>query len=466
MAEICLLTNARRVASVRAETYVNLYSLSVEHFNDVLERYPLMRRTMESVAAERLSKIGKNPSIVSSRADLEEDQKLVNEIVMESTPIPTSASEDEDRDSDESSDGSKQKKRPFKFDFASRLHKISEERKSRSRENLKDRDLIDLTDHKHSHIWTKLPKVYSGSNLFGLRVPTLPDRKRSGSVGDACGLGSNHHDSIEEEEAKHGEMFKESDEKRRASFLTNKLFKSAFDTREVRSKKFKDAKPRSQDDSASSTRYLTVPGEGESSVSKDSATPMSPSKVKDRPKSVAEILVESVTSELGLKRAKAEPATSLSLMAGPSVGLAMGVGMGPAFSPTALITPSSSTSASPAHHATNGKMASGSKPIPAAVRSVAALPSTPTPTPAPSPSVSVSASATPSNSTSVPIPTVAGSLSAAKPTGVFDTFKGEKTRVEPRVTFSNAPSTVTLEDGAVSIGERKPFQRAHSDSNV
>ena len=189
MAEICLLTNARRVASVRAETYVNLYSLSVEHFNDVLERYPLMRRTMESVAAERLSKIGKNPSIVSSRADLEEDQKLVNEIVMESTPIPTSASEDEDRDSDESSDGSKQKKRPFKFDFASRLHKISEERKSRSRENLKDRDLIDLTDHKHSHIWTKLPKVYSGSNLFGLRVPTLPDRKRSGSVGDALRLG-------------------------------------------------------------------------------------------------------------------------------------------------------------------------------------------------------------------------------------------------------------------------------------
>lgn len=65
---------------MRAETYVNLYSLSVQHFNSVLERYPLMRRTMESVAAERLTKIGKNPSIVSSRADLEEDQKLVNEI--------------------------------------------------------------------------------------------------------------------------------------------------------------------------------------------------------------------------------------------------------------------------------------------------------------------------------------------------------------------------------------------------
>ena len=52
--EICLLTNARRVASVRAETYCNLFSLHADHFNTVLESYPFMRRTMESVAAERL----------------------------------------------------------------------------------------------------------------------------------------------------------------------------------------------------------------------------------------------------------------------------------------------------------------------------------------------------------------------------------------------------------------------------
>lgn len=53
--EICLLTNARRVASVRAETYCNLFSLSVDHFNAVLDQYPLMRKTMETVAAERYS---------------------------------------------------------------------------------------------------------------------------------------------------------------------------------------------------------------------------------------------------------------------------------------------------------------------------------------------------------------------------------------------------------------------------
>ncbi|TPP64746.1 Potassium sodium hyperpolarization-activated cyclic nucleotide-gated channel 4 [Fasciola gigantica] len=79
--EICLLTNARRVASVRAETYCNVYSLDRASFLEVLDNYPLMRRTMESVAAERLNKIGRDPLLVSKRKDLCDDLKLVNEIV-------------------------------------------------------------------------------------------------------------------------------------------------------------------------------------------------------------------------------------------------------------------------------------------------------------------------------------------------------------------------------------------------
>ena len=79
--EICLLTNARRVASVRAETYCNLFSLHKDHFNSVLESYPFMRRTMESVAAERLHKIGKNPHLVSNRSTLEADCKQITDIV-------------------------------------------------------------------------------------------------------------------------------------------------------------------------------------------------------------------------------------------------------------------------------------------------------------------------------------------------------------------------------------------------
>ncbi|XP_053211837.1 potassium/sodium hyperpolarization-activated cyclic nucleotide-gated channel 2-like isoform X2 [Panonychus citri] len=96
--EICLLTNARRTASVRAETYCNLFSLSVEHFNAVLDQYPVMRRTMESIAAERLNKIGKNPSLVSQREDLQTDLKAVNELITLSTMSAQSLDEDSDSD--------------------------------------------------------------------------------------------------------------------------------------------------------------------------------------------------------------------------------------------------------------------------------------------------------------------------------------------------------------------------------
>lgn len=90
--EICLLTNARRVASVKSMVYSNLYSLDRESFLSVLENYPLMRRTMESIAAERLNKIGKNPAIVSNREDLKEDLTLVKEIVSSvATPDLTSS---------------------------------------------------------------------------------------------------------------------------------------------------------------------------------------------------------------------------------------------------------------------------------------------------------------------------------------------------------------------------------------
>lgn len=57
-AEICLLTRGRRTASVRADTYCRLYSLSVDSFNEVLEEHPMMRRAFETVAVDRLDRIG------------------------------------------------------------------------------------------------------------------------------------------------------------------------------------------------------------------------------------------------------------------------------------------------------------------------------------------------------------------------------------------------------------------------
>ncbi|KAJ7993064.1 hypothetical protein DPEC_G00268560 [Dallia pectoralis] len=62
--EICLLTRGRRTASVRADTYCRLFSLSVDNFNVVLEEYPMMRRAFETVAIDRLDRIGKKNTIL------------------------------------------------------------------------------------------------------------------------------------------------------------------------------------------------------------------------------------------------------------------------------------------------------------------------------------------------------------------------------------------------------------------
>uniref|UniRef100_A0A8P4KBV9 Cyclic nucleotide-binding domain-containing protein n=1 Tax=Dicentrarchus labrax TaxID=13489 RepID=A0A8P4KBV9_DICLA len=87
--EICLLTRGRRTASVRAETYCRLYSLSVDHFNEVLEEYPMMRRAFETVAIDRLDRIGKKNSILMHKVqhDLNsgvfnnQENEMIQEIV-------------------------------------------------------------------------------------------------------------------------------------------------------------------------------------------------------------------------------------------------------------------------------------------------------------------------------------------------------------------------------------------------
>ncbi|XP_024300009.1 potassium/sodium hyperpolarization-activated cyclic nucleotide-gated channel 2 [Oncorhynchus tshawytscha] len=67
--EICLLTRGRRTASVRADTYCRLYSLSVDSFNEVLEEHPLMRRAFESVAVDRLDRVQGREPFMSFYAD-------------------------------------------------------------------------------------------------------------------------------------------------------------------------------------------------------------------------------------------------------------------------------------------------------------------------------------------------------------------------------------------------------------
>lgn len=69
-----------------------------------------MRRTMETVAAERLNKIGHDPAefIHKTPGNIEADIDMVNEIIRQATPLPSSeggsTSEEEDDDDDEAGD--------------------------------------------------------------------------------------------------------------------------------------------------------------------------------------------------------------------------------------------------------------------------------------------------------------------------------------------------------------------------
>ena len=60
--EICLLTDDRRVATIRAATTCNLFSLSKKNFEAILVEYPEMRCQLETIAFRRLSQLGKPAS--------------------------------------------------------------------------------------------------------------------------------------------------------------------------------------------------------------------------------------------------------------------------------------------------------------------------------------------------------------------------------------------------------------------
>jgi hypothetical protein len=76
---------------------------------------------MESVAAERLNKLGKNPSIISTRHDLKRDAAVLKDMIDRVTPHPSS---DESSHSDSSSTNDHLNK---KHDFKSSLSHLHDE---------------------------------------------------------------------------------------------------------------------------------------------------------------------------------------------------------------------------------------------------------------------------------------------------------------------------------------------------
>lgn len=71
--EISLMTRKNCTAMVRAASLCNLFSLSKDHFDHILVTYPVMKRTLETIAAQRLHHLGKDPALIASRESLLDD---------------------------------------------------------------------------------------------------------------------------------------------------------------------------------------------------------------------------------------------------------------------------------------------------------------------------------------------------------------------------------------------------------
>lgn len=126
---------------------------------------------MESVAAERLNKLGKNPSIISTRHDLKRDAAVLKDIIDRATPQPSS---DESSESDSSSVYSNQNR---KNDFKSSLSHLHDEFK---KSFVKNR--LSSSRRKFSHEEKKL-KHYSRNYLSAPKSNSIENQiKKSPSI--------------------------------------------------------------------------------------------------------------------------------------------------------------------------------------------------------------------------------------------------------------------------------------------
>ncbi|XP_068739809.1 potassium/sodium hyperpolarization-activated cyclic nucleotide-gated channel 2-like isoform X2 [Montipora capricornis] len=95
--EICLLTNARRTATIVAKSVCDIYILHAEDFREVVDEYPEMRQLMESVATKRLSRMGKPVDLMTyqSRDILagKQQQSSLNSVICSSCSYFANAQE-------------------------------------------------------------------------------------------------------------------------------------------------------------------------------------------------------------------------------------------------------------------------------------------------------------------------------------------------------------------------------------
>ena len=63
------MTKSKRCATVKTITYSHLYSLSIENFEKLLDNHILIKKTLLTVAAERLTQFKKNSKLFKSNEE-------------------------------------------------------------------------------------------------------------------------------------------------------------------------------------------------------------------------------------------------------------------------------------------------------------------------------------------------------------------------------------------------------------
>ncbi|KAI0984507.1 hypothetical protein GJ496_008305 [Pomphorhynchus laevis] len=100
--EISLVLKTKRTASVRAVTYCNLYSLSCDNVDQILEQFPAIKRTIAVIAAERLNKLGKDvTNLIHYDRFFAKDAKILADLVKDCEdahkPIPDQENGDDNQ---------------------------------------------------------------------------------------------------------------------------------------------------------------------------------------------------------------------------------------------------------------------------------------------------------------------------------------------------------------------------------
>ena len=136
----------------------------------------MMRRTMESVAAERLNILGVNPNIISNRQDLKIDQEALKDLVAKSTPNPSRSSSEEDINQSRTS----KVQHKINHNSNTKLENLSDDESARLRPKSFHSPIRNKIKITKSNLQVNIPNILkkspsTPSKLFYRKNSTTPD---------------------------------------------------------------------------------------------------------------------------------------------------------------------------------------------------------------------------------------------------------------------------------------------------